>query len=71
MRCPYFEIVSTKNISEDESKALVSSSDGRTCVRMRKSSDSTASTDGCAYHRRRLRNMVRRLPPPPAAEVEL
>lgn len=63
MRCPYFEIVKTKTISEDESKALVSSSAGRTWVRMRNNSDITAGTDSCAYQRRRLRNMVHRLPP--------
>lgn len=71
MRCPYFETIKTRSISEDESKALVNSSDGSTCVRMRNRSDGTASTDSCAYRQRRLRNMVRRLPPLPHEEAGL
>ena len=71
MRCPYFETIKTRSISEDESKALVTSSDGSTCVRMRNRIDITAGTDSCVYRQRRLRNMVRRLPPLPPKEVGL
>lgn len=56
-------VYNISNMTEEEAKAQLESSDGRTCVRMRTRADGTVYTDNCPYRLRRVRNMLRRYAP--------